>query len=75
VSAADVANFLCGQLDVIEVGTGLGNSIQDLRLSYIGWRFGKEMPLDKYPSCPAVADWIKTELGDVTLSPLLSGAN
>jgi hypothetical protein len=60
---ADVDNFLAGRLEAIEVGTGLGNSMADLRLSYEGWLFGQLAAGDEFDSKEDMAEWIVRHLG------------
>jgi hypothetical protein len=64
VTAEDVANFRAGKLEEIRIGTGVGNSSADLRLSYQGWLFGQRIARGGFQSKEEIADWIRTELGD-----------
>jgi hypothetical protein len=63
VSSEDVANFQHGNLDAIRIGTGVGNSIADLRLSYKGWLFGQWANEGRFGSREEVARWVREELG------------
>jgi hypothetical protein len=58
----DVVNFQSGNLDAIDVGQGIGNSMADLRLSHKGWHFGKTIAAGQFQSGQQVAEWIRTEL-------------
>lgn len=62
---ADMAHFLAGNLEAIQVGTGLGNSMADLRLSYEGWLFGHWMVEGRFQTLEEVAQWIRETLGAV----------
>jgi hypothetical protein len=64
----DIDHFRAGDLDAIQVGTGQGNSMADLRLSYKGWIFGGWIAEDRFRSKEEIASWIRTELGvaDIT---------
>lgn len=42
---------------------GRGNSIQDLRLSLVGWRLGQRIAAGNFSDGAAVASWIRTNLG------------
>jgi hypothetical protein len=64
VSIEDIANFLEGHLEMIQVGNGLGNSMADLRLSYKGWQFGHGVSEGKLKSNEVAAHWIRTEIGN-----------
>ena len=59
----DLANFQSGRLEEIPVGTGLGNSRADLRLSYKGWQFGHWVAEGRFPTRGDLARWIRQELG------------
>ena len=59
----DVAAFQSGHLESIRVGAGLGNSMEDLRLSHKGWLFGHSITQGQFSSREQVADWIRTEIG------------
>jgi hypothetical protein len=63
VTDDDVAQFQTGQLEMIRVGNGLGNSMEDLRLSHKGWLFGRSITEGHFRSREEVADWIRTEIG------------
>jgi len=63
VSRQDVANFRNGNLDAIQVGVGVGNSREDLRLSYKGWLFGQWIAAGKFKDAAEIAQWIRMELG------------
>lgn len=63
VTAQDVASFKTGHLELIQVGSGLGNSPADLRLSYKGWLFGHAIVEGAFHNRDSVAHWIRTELG------------
>lgn len=63
VVTQDLEHFRSGELDAIEVGEGLGNSMADLRLSYVGWRFGRWISQERFRTTAEVADWVRTELG------------
>jgi len=43
--------------------TQRGNSIQDLRLSLVGWRLGQMISAGEFADNTAVAAWIRTNLG------------
>jgi hypothetical protein len=62
-TAADVVNFLGGTLSAIDVGSGLGNSEQDLRLSYQGWLFGKAVAAGEFKTNGDLARWTIETLG------------
>jgi hypothetical protein len=62
---ADIGHFLAGNLETIQVGTGLGNSMADLRLSYEGWLFGCWMVEGRFQTLEEVAQWIRETLGAV----------
>jgi hypothetical protein len=47
----------------IEVGHGIGNSEQDLRLSLAGWRLGELIAEQAFASRHEVADWLRRTLG------------
>ena len=64
VTREDVANFRAGKLEEIQAGTGLGNSLADLRLSYQGWIFGQRIAEGEFQSKEEIAGWIRSELGD-----------
>jgi hypothetical protein len=64
VTEEDVANFRAGNLGAIRIGTGLGNSLADLSLSYQGWIFGQRIAEGRFRSQEEVADWIRKQLGD-----------
>jgi hypothetical protein len=64
VTREDVANFRAGKLEEIQTGTGLGNSLADLRLSYQGWIFGQRIAEREFQSKEEIAGWIRSELGD-----------
>jgi hypothetical protein len=64
VTREDVANFRAGKLEEIRIGTGVGNSMADLRLSYQGWLFGQRIAGGAFQSKEEIADWIRSELGD-----------
>jgi hypothetical protein len=59
----DVANFRAGNLDSIQVGDGLGNSVADLHLSYKGWLFGQWIVEGRFRTRVEIAHWIRTEIG------------
>jgi hypothetical protein len=59
----DIAQFRDGHLDLIRVGDGLGNSMEDLRLSHKGWLFGRSITEGRFKSREEVAGWIRTEIG------------
>ncbi len=63
-SSEDITNFRAGNLEAIRVGTGLGNSMADLRLSYKGWQFGHWMVTGRFGNTEETAHWIRVELGD-----------
>lgn len=67
-SEEDIAHFRAGDLEAIQVGTDLGNSMADLRLSYKGWIFGGWIADGRFRSREEIASWIRAELGvaDVT---------
>ena len=64
VTEEDVANFRAGRLEEIPIGTGVGNSLADLRLSYQGWVFGQKLAEGGFQSKEEIANWIRSELGD-----------
>lgn len=54
-------------VDAVEGGSRVGNSMQDLRLSAKGWRFGQEIRRGYSPDGPLqtrqqAADWLKREI-------------
>ncbi len=63
VTAVDIANFLAGNLEAIQVGSGIGNSMADLRLTYKGWQFGHQVEAGEFVDCAAIAGWVRRELG------------
>ena len=65
VTDEDLVNFRRGCLEAIEVGQGLGNSRADLLLSYAGWNFGQSLRQGSFGNTKEVADWIRSNLGDV----------
>jgi hypothetical protein len=68
-TSEDVANFRKGKLDAIQLGGGLGNSIEDLRLSRKGWEFGELMRRNHFQSNAEVSEWIRSELARPRGSP------
>jgi hypothetical protein len=62
-SEADVEHFLSGNLEYIELGGGLGNSMADLLLSYEGWKFGHYVAQGKFSTLGEMANWVRRELG------------
>ena len=58
----DIENFRSGLLSNIAVGSGQGNSMQDLRLSYKGWKLGGMIVRGEMTSREDVAAWIRREL-------------
>lgn len=63
VTQADLANFRVGQWQAIQVGSGSGNSVADLQLSYLGWQFGRWIAEGHFQSKNEIAQWIRDELG------------
>jgi hypothetical protein len=63
VTPEEITNFRSGNLDAIQVGAGLGNSMADLRLSYKGWMFGQRVSEGQFSTREEIARWIRTELG------------
>jgi hypothetical protein len=59
----EITNFRSGNLDAIQVGAGLGNSMADLRLSYKGWMFGQRASEGQFSTGQESGHWIRTELG------------
>jgi hypothetical protein len=59
----DIAHFRMGDLEAIQVGMGLGNSMADLRLSYEGWIFGGWIANGHFQTKEEIASWIRAELG------------
>jgi hypothetical protein len=49
----------------IRIGTGRGNSIQDLNLSLYGFQFGKFIRKGDMTTRAAAAKWLRTDLGGV----------
>ena len=47
----------------ITIGTGVGNSIQDLQLSLYGFKFGKFIRNGEMTRLSDAAKWIRTNLG------------
>ncbi len=64
-SDADIENFRTGNLDKIKLGTGKGNSMQDLALSYKGYILGKLIADGKLKTPEEIANWIEREVGAV----------
>jgi hypothetical protein len=62
-TAEDIDSFRAGNLDDIQVGTGVGNSTADLRLSYIGWSFGQTFREGQFRSNQEIAAWVRSVLG------------
>jgi hypothetical protein len=58
----DIANFRAGNLEAIKVGTGRGNSMADLKLSYKGWILGRWIAEGRFTK-QQVADWIRHSIG------------
>ena len=50
--------------NAIEGSTRVGNSMQDLRLSVKGWRFGQETRNGPIQSRQEAADWLRREVYD-----------
>jgi hypothetical protein len=50
-------------LRVIAVGSGEGNSVQDLRLSLAGWRFGQLIGAGAFGDGRQIGAWIRRTLG------------
>lgn len=69
----DIANFCAGKMDTITLGTGLGNSLADLLLSYQGWLFGQWVKEGRFKTCEEAAGWVRRELGPVTSLPPCEG--
>ena len=63
VNNEDIANFRQGKLEAIQLGTGVGNSMADLRLSYMGWLFGQWVLEGRFKTQAEIAAWLRTELG------------
>jgi hypothetical protein len=63
VTPEEITNFRSGNLDAIQVGAGLGNSMADLRLSHKGWTFGQRVSQGQFSTREEIAHWIRTELG------------
>ena len=63
-SSEDITNFRAGNLEAIRVGTGLGNSMADLRLSYLGWLFGQWIVEGRFKTLEEITHWIRVELGN-----------
>jgi hypothetical protein len=64
VTPEEITNFRSGNLDAIQVGVGIGNSMADLRLSYKGWMFGHGVSEGQFSTKEEIAHWIRTELGE-----------
>jgi len=64
VTQEDLANFRTGHWQAIQVGTGFGNSLADLQLSYLGWRFGQLLAEGHFQSKTEIARWIRDQLGE-----------
>lgn len=47
----------------IRIGSGVGNSFQDLHLSLYGYRLGKFIRLGSMTTCGDAAQWIRTDIG------------
>lgn len=52
-----------GPLRQIAVSPGEGNSVQDLRLTLVGWRLGQLIAQEAFRDRRAVARWIRAALG------------
>lgn len=50
-------------LNAIAVAAGEGNSIQDLRLTLVGWRLGQLISSGAFDSRRSVSDWLRATLG------------
>ena len=59
----DIKNFKAGNLDRINVGTGKGNSMADLKLSYKGWLMGRWIAEGRFKTKKEIADWIRHVIG------------
>ncbi|GAB3890220.1 hypothetical protein GCM10029964_061380 [Kibdelosporangium lantanae] len=42
-----------------------GNSVQDLRLSLVGWRLGQLIRTDAFGNRHSVTAWLRTNLGSL----------
>jgi hypothetical protein len=51
-----------------------GNSLQDLRLSLVGWRLGQLIAAGAFPNGAAVAAWIRANLGESGALPARGAA-
>lgn len=60
-------------LSGIQIGTGDGNSIQDLHLSLYGYAFGRYIKHSRITTRAAAADWLRTNLGGPDLSVMALG--
>jgi hypothetical protein len=69
VSSQDIANFRSGNLEAIQVGNGIGNSMADLCLSYKGWLFGQYIAAGQFKTKEEIAQWVRTELGEKMNNP------
>lgn len=68
-SDEDVANFHQGRLDLIRVDdTKMGNSYQDLLLSWVGYNFGVAMANNRFANRQEAARWLGMMLTDTDLS-------
>ena len=53
-----------GSIITIPVGTGTGNSIQDLLLSLFGYKFGSRIRLGTLDNRDEAAQWVRANLGE-----------
>jgi hypothetical protein len=53
----------------IRIGTGRGNSFEDLHLSLYGFRLGQLIRNGGMTTRAAAAEWIRTDLGIVLTEP------
>ena len=50
-------------LSAIPIGSGVGNSFQDLHLSLYGYKLGKFIRVGSMTKCSAASQWIRTDIG------------
>ena len=64
VQEQDIEHFRQGKLQAIVIGKGIGNSMADLHLSYMGWQFGHSALAGQFKTALEMAEWLRSELGE-----------